>query len=158
MKRSCNSFINSRIPKIRSEYGDRTVLIGGPPCQAYSLAGRSRNAGNTSYLPEKDKRNFLYEQYVHVLNKLEPAAFVMENVKGMLSSAIDEQRIFQKVTEDLVSAAGPDSYQLLATVPWKHRSTQWYESQTGRFCSSNGTPRCTTSPPSRHYFLEFDGT
>ncbi len=112
--RQCTDFLNSRILKMRNEYGDRTVLIGGPPCQAYSLAGRSRNAGIANYVPENDKRNFLYKKYVDVLKMLEPAAFVMENVKGILSSSVREKRVFHKVMKDLVSAAGPDSYKLLA--------------------------------------------
>ena len=121
-KGSCTRFLNLRIPKIRNEYDDRTVLIGGPPCQAYSLVGRSRNAGIASYIPKEDKRNFLYEKYVDVLKKLEPAAFVMENVKGMLSSSIEEKRIFHKVMEDLMSAAGADSYHLLALIPGNEKA------------------------------------
>ena len=113
---ACTSFLTSRITEIRNTYGGRTILIGGPPCQAYSLVGRSRNAGITGYLPHEDERNFLYQKYVDVLKKLKPAAFVMENVKGMLSSAIRGDRIFHKVMADLKSATGLDSYKLLALV------------------------------------------
>ena len=80
---------------------DRLVLIGGPPCQAYSLAGRSRNAGNPDYRPEHDDRHFLYREYCRVLDETGPAVFVMENVKGMLSSSVEGVAIFQKVMEDL---------------------------------------------------------
>jgi DNA (cytosine-5)-methyltransferase 1 len=55
-------FLSRRIGEIRAVHGGRTVLIGGPPCQAYSLVGRSRNAGRLDYVPENDQRNFLYEQ------------------------------------------------------------------------------------------------
>lgn len=110
-------FLASRIAEIRRHYGDRTLLIGGPPCQAYSLVGRSRNVGIANYLPHKDERHFLYQKYVDVLRELEPAAFVMENVKGMLSSAIQGDRIFHRVMADLRSAAGPDSYRLVALAP-----------------------------------------
>ena len=58
-------------------HGD-TTLIGGPPCEAYSLVGRSRNRGIRDYVPEKDKRHYLYREYVHILDRLRPAAFVME--------------------------------------------------------------------------------
>ena len=94
-------FLQQRVQEIKNIYSDRTVLIGGPPCQAYSLAGRSRNSGKAGYLPNEDKRNFLYKKYVEVVNLLQPAVFVMENVKGMLSSAIDGNKIIKKVLADL---------------------------------------------------------
>ena len=50
-------FVARRIPEIRDAYGTNTVLIGGPPCQAYSLAGRVRNAAVAGYLPHRDERH-----------------------------------------------------------------------------------------------------
>ena len=96
-----DDFLKRRIREIKNVYSDRTILIGGPPCQAYSLVGRSRNAGKADYLPDEDKRNFLYEKYVEVVSLLQPAVFVMENVKGMLSSAVNGGRIIKKVLADL---------------------------------------------------------
>ncbi|MDF2797554.1 MAG: cytosine-C5 methyltransferase protein [Devosia sp.] len=93
--------------------GGRTILIGGPPCQAYSLVGRSRNAGIVDYDPATDHRNFLYDEYVKVLSALKPMAFVMENVKGMLSAAVKGSDIFEAVLRDL-RAAG---YTLYALAP-----------------------------------------
>ena len=61
---------------------DDWVLIGGPPCQAYSLAGRSRNRGNSLYDPKKDVRQHLYLEYLQAISDHWPAVFVMENVKG----------------------------------------------------------------------------
>ena len=110
-------FLEEKIRDIRAENGGRTVLIGGPPCQAYSVAGRARNAGISGYVPHEDERHFLYQQYVNVLGKLEPAAFVMENVTGMLSSAVNGDSIFLRVMSDLRSSAGPDSYRLFALAP-----------------------------------------
>jgi len=78
------------------------VLIGGPPCQAYSLVGRSRNRGKTDYRPEDDHRHFLYREYLHVLQKIRPAVFVMENVKGILSSKVGGRQIFHDILTDLV--------------------------------------------------------
>lgn len=78
------------------------VLIGGPPCQAYSLVGRSRNMGKKNYRPEDDHRHFLYREYLRVLQKVRPAVFVMENVKGILSSRVGESRIFHDILLDLV--------------------------------------------------------
>ena len=109
-----DSFLARRIAEIRAHHGGRTVLIGGPPCQAYSLAGRSRNVGKKDYDPTSDQKNFLYEQYVKVVSDLQPAVFVMENVKGMLSSSVGGKQIFRQVMTDLRNAAGPDSYRLVA--------------------------------------------
>lgn len=81
--------------------GDSTVLIGGPPCQAYSLVGRARNAGKTGYVPEDDHRHYLYRQYLRILGRTRPAAFVMENVKGILSSSVGGRRIFHDILCDL---------------------------------------------------------
>ncbi|EDZ48465.1 DNA-cytosine methyltransferase [Rhodobacterales bacterium Y4I] len=95
----------------REAHNGNTILIGGPPCQAYSLAGRSRNKGKTDYVPEQDERHYLYREYVRILDRLNPAAFVMENVKGMLSSKVDGGGIFSRVLDDL--EASGDGYRLL---------------------------------------------
>lgn len=94
------------------------IVIGGPPCQAYSLIGRARNAGRKDYDPENDKRHFLYREYISILSKLQPAAFVMENVKGMLSSSVGAQRIFDRILEDLGRPGEiGHEYRLLALAP-----------------------------------------
>lgn len=59
------------------------VIIGGPPCQAYSIAGRVRDENGM----KDDYRNFLFESYIKVVNKYKPKAFVFENVPGILSAA-----------------------------------------------------------------------
>jgi len=73
------------------------VLIGGPPCQAYSVIGRSRNKG----LNEDDPRLFLYREYLRIIAVHHPAVFVMENVKGLLSAKLDGNRIFDWIKSDL---------------------------------------------------------
>ncbi len=92
--------------KIRSALGgkDRWVLIGGPPCQAYSLAGRSRNANNEDF--EDDARHFLYREYLQIIAKHWPSVFVMENVKGMLSARVKGEGIFSKIQRDLSDPGG----------------------------------------------------
>lgn len=77
------------------------VLIGGPPCQAYSLAGRSRNKGKEDYKPEDDGRHYLYQEYLRIIAEYWPAVFVMENVKGLLSSRVKKDRIFDSILNDL---------------------------------------------------------
>lgn len=98
------SILSSAISKIKQEHGGRTLLIGGPPCQAYSLVGRARNAGIKSYVASQDHRHFLYQEYCRVLNELSPAVFVMENVKGILSSTVGGRAIFEQVAADLQQA------------------------------------------------------
>ncbi len=78
-----------------------SVLIGGPPCQAYSVVGRARNRGVLGYAPEEDGRHFLYEQYVKILSQLRPVAFVMENVKGLLSAQVRTSGVFRQILRDL---------------------------------------------------------
>ena len=77
------------------------VLIGGPPCQAYSVVGRSRNRGNSDYQAEKDHRQYLYLEYLQIIAEYQPAIFVMENVKGLLSATLKNQYIFKRMYEDL---------------------------------------------------------
>lgn len=80
---------------------ENTILIGGPPCQAYSLVGRSRNMGKTDYVAENDHRHFLYREYLRILHKAKPALFVMENVKGILSSKVGGRLVFHDILRDL---------------------------------------------------------
>lgn len=77
------------------------VLIGGPPCQAYSLVGRSRNRGKAEYKAEDDHRHFLYKEYLRIIQKYRPAVFVMENVKGILTARVGENKIFETILQDL---------------------------------------------------------
>lgn len=69
------------------------VVIGGPPCQAYSLAGRIRDPHGM----KNDYRNFLFESYIRVLNHYKPKFFVFENVIGMLSASPDGTPITEKI-------------------------------------------------------------
>lgn len=80
------------------------VLIGGPPCQAYSLAGRSRMSKvweNNPNIKEKDPRHFLYKEYLRIIGKHSPAVFVMENVKGILTAEFKGEPIFSRIISDL---------------------------------------------------------
>ncbi|MFM1990351.1 MAG: hypothetical protein RJA99_3308 [Pseudomonadota bacterium] len=77
------------------------VLVGGPPCQAFSMAGRSRNRAKPGYKPEEDHRHFLYREYLRILNVHKPPVFVMENVKGVLSAKLDSGPIFDRMLDDL---------------------------------------------------------
>ena len=90
--------------RITDSLGSRSdwVLIGGPPCQAYSLVGRSRvigREGRAKY--ETDPRHHLYRHYLRILATHRPPIFVMENVKGLLSTKIKDEGIFQQILRDL---------------------------------------------------------
>ena len=112
-----HSLVKQEIRKIKRKYGRRVVLVGGPPCQAYSLVGRARTSGIKDYTPGNDPRISLYEQFVNIVSMLEPAIAVMENVKGMISSSFNEEYIFQKVMRRLRDACGLNSYELFALTP-----------------------------------------
>ena len=77
------------------------VLIGGPPCQAYSIVGRARNRGKIEYKAEDDNRHFLYKEYLRIIQKYRPAVFVMENVKGILTASVGGKKIFETILDDL---------------------------------------------------------
>ena len=96
-----NYEIHKRVQDLVKKHEGPKILIGGPPCQAYSLAGRSRNAGNKNYVPEKDHRHFLYKEYLQVLSIAQPDIFVMENVRGILTAKVDNQLIFPQIINDL---------------------------------------------------------
>lgn len=121
--------LNPRLDAIKAEHGDNVVLIGGPPCQAYSLVGRSRNAGKEGYVAAEDSRHFLYKEYIRILDRLQPAAFVMENVKGLLSSSTDGQsRIIHRVLADLRGERpGAKPYRLIALRPRKRKQRSFSE-------------------------------
>lgn len=86
---------------IKSRLGrtKKWVLVGGPPCQAYSLVGRSRMMGRPEF--EKDERHFLYQEYLKIIIDHKPPVFVMENVKGLLSATINGEPVIQKIVKDL---------------------------------------------------------
>ncbi|HLF64577.1 MAG TPA: DNA (cytosine-5-)-methyltransferase [Saprospiraceae bacterium] len=59
------------------------IIVGGPPCQAYSVVGRARDKNRMQY----DSRNYLYRYYARFLKKYQPKIFVFENVTGLASAA-----------------------------------------------------------------------
>ena len=77
------------------------VLIGGPPCQAYSTVGRSRMKTTMAEHFDTDQRHVLYQCYLGIIGRFLPAVFIMENVKGLLSSRYRGQGIFRQIVADL---------------------------------------------------------
>ena len=75
------------------------ALVGGPPCQAYSLVGRSRMMGSPEF--EEDIRHFLYREYLEIIADHSPPVFVMENVKGLLSAEVKGESVIDRMLKDL---------------------------------------------------------
>ena len=69
------------------------LIVGGPPCQAYSVVGRSRDIKGMKW----DRRNFLFRFYAEFLNKYKPKVFIFENVLGLLSAG--QKRYFNEMIE-----------------------------------------------------------
>lgn len=114
-----NQLIDARL----NMEGRPWVLIGGPPCQAYSIVGRARNQSKQGYVPEDDHRHFLYKDYLRIIKDYRPTVFVMENVKGILSSKVGGKGIFAQILEDLVdptkaldNVAGGQKYKICSLV------------------------------------------
>ncbi|WP_436960595.1 DNA cytosine methyltransferase [Staphylococcus xylosus] len=73
------------------------VIIGGPPCQAYSQAGRTKD----QYRMKFDYRNYLFEYYLKTIDRYQPELFVFENVPGMLSAMPDGTPIVDLIKSDV---------------------------------------------------------
>lgn len=72
-------------------------IIGGPPCQAYSVAGRV----SVDQKQKPDYRNYLFEYYLRIVDELQPKLFVFENVPGMLSAMPDGTPIIDLIKRDI---------------------------------------------------------
>lgn len=117
-KKLLNTVINTEISqdtldglfeKIDKLKGDKKVdiIIGGPPCQAYSVAGRARDPESM----KADPRNFLYKYYLEFLKKYEPKMFVFENVPGILSAKNGEH--FANIQKGIRKAGYELDYKIL---------------------------------------------
>lgn len=98
--------VDRRITSVLPQEESPWILIGGPPCQAYSLVGRARMQNAEDYRRlrgqfEDDHRHVLYRQYLRILARHVPPVFVMENVKGILSAKLRGERIFPLILRDL---------------------------------------------------------
>lgn len=69
------------------------LIIGGPPCQAYSLVGRAQDKNSMKY----DYRNYLFENFVTIVDKYKPKCFVFENVPGILSAKPGDEYIINRI-------------------------------------------------------------
>lgn len=101
-----SSAVSARI-KQALDGAETWVLVGGPPCQAYSIVGRARRAKrlrtDDTYRSSfgEDPRHTLYRYYLDVIREFSPSVFIMENVKGMLSATVDGESVFDRIRNDL---------------------------------------------------------
>lgn len=91
--------------------GKLDLIIGGPPCQAYSLAGRSRDENGM----KGDKRNYLYMYYAKFLKKYEPDYFVFENVFGLLSAKDENDKLYLNSMKKLFKEQGYETIEKVLT-------------------------------------------
>jgi len=84
---------------IKNNLGNQKLdlIIGGPPCQAYSVAGRIRDKDGM----KNDYRNFLFESYLRIVKKFQPSVFLIENVPGILSAAPEGTHIKDRIANDI---------------------------------------------------------
>lgn len=69
------------------------LIIGGPPCQAYSIAGRAQDKNSM----KDDYRNYLFESFVKVVDEFKPEVFVFENVPGLLSAKPGDKPVTERI-------------------------------------------------------------
>ncbi len=72
------------------------VIIGGPPCQAYSIAGRAQDPHSM----KNDYRNYLFESFVKIVDRYRPKVFVFENVPGMLSACPGDTLVINRICKE----------------------------------------------------------
>jgi DNA (cytosine-5)-methyltransferase 1 len=88
------------------------LIVGGPPCQAYSLIGRSCEKNRM----QGDHRNYLYIQYAQFLERYKPKYFVFENVLGLLSAKDSSGELYFDQMQRLFKGLGYSvEYQILST-------------------------------------------
>lgn len=82
------------------------LIIGGPPCQAYSIVGRARSANGM----KDDPRNFLFYEYAKYLHRYQPKAFIFENVLGIRSA---NEGVYLKAIKFLFNELGYNIHEML---------------------------------------------
>ncbi len=82
--------------------GKLDLIIGGPPCQSYSIVGRSRSANGM----KEDSRNYLYRYYAKFLEKYKPTCFLFENVPGLMSAKEESGRLYFENMRNLFRKCG----------------------------------------------------
>ena len=122
------------------------IIIGGPPCQAYSIAGRAQDKDSM----KNDYRNYLFESFVEIVDKYRPKVFVFENVPGMLSAKPGNM----KVTDRIFEAFSSIGYSIKNPNEMKsiiYNSENFGVAQKRRRVILIGTDSSTLSSPNKIY-------
>ena len=83
---------------VKSVNGEEVdVIVGGPPCQAFSSVGRAQDP----FSMRNDPRNYLFKNYMEILERFNPKVFVFENVSGLLSAKPNGNYIFPEIIRDM---------------------------------------------------------
>lgn len=101
---------NAGLNSLIKPYNGIDVVIGGPPCQAYSIAGRVRDENGMN----DDYRNYLFESYLRVVDYYQPKAFIFENVPGLLSAKPGGVSIVERITQAFLDKGYEITYDLRA--------------------------------------------
>ncbi len=112
----CKEINDSTIDSITKQINTSKVdlIVGGPPCQAYSIVGRARVRDEER--KQRDPRRFLYKQYIKFLELYDPNIFVFENVPGILSAKdVDGVLFIEKMKEEFFHAGYTIDFELLDT-------------------------------------------
>ena len=89
-------------PDLGLEPGELDLLAGGPPCPTFSLVGRSKINSLDGRSNTSDERHLLYEDFLRYVDHYQPKAFLMENVRGMLSAKNKQgQSVVDVITEQM---------------------------------------------------------
>jgi DNA (cytosine-5)-methyltransferase 1 len=101
-KKTCSEYIKTNHTSVvdfglKGLIGNQKVnlIIGGPPCQAYSIAGRAQDKNSM----QDDYRNYLFESFVKVVDEFKPEVFVFENVPGLLSAKPGGKPVTERIYE-----------------------------------------------------------
>jgi DNA (cytosine-5)-methyltransferase 1 len=117
------------------------VLVGGPPCQAYSVVGRSRLAKMKREAFEENDKHVLYREYLRILARYMPPVFVMENVLGLLSATFGGASTFERIVSDLSSPTVAVRQSTKARHPRTRRGSEYSICSLVRSCTEAGPLR-----------------
>lgn len=97
--------VNDGLDKLLPRNQRVDLIIGGPPCQAYSVAGRIRDENGMN----DDYRNYLFKSYLAIVERYKPKAFIFENVPGILSAQPNGLSVIDDIKQKFTKAG----YELL---------------------------------------------